>query len=180
MTGDLQLGPLDLDSIITTNSRASPFEQMVATATNARNWEGNNSCDDCASRDLCPFYANAVTLRNEDARQRLLVLLRHSEMATGQRWNFRDSFSLCAELIVGQHDDFGSGDGVDFPCSWVHERVDEISFGSQPSQKLLAAWETGVAPVFSVLISCMAGSYWRTTSGHYFTIGTDASGRACV
>ena len=135
--------PLDLDSIISTDTGASPFEQMISTATNERKWEGNNSCGGCKSRDLCPFYANAEMLRDEDARKRLLVLLRHSEMATGQRWNFRDSFSLCAELIVGQRDDFGPSGGVDAPCLWVHERVDEISFGAQPSRRLSAAWDLG-------------------------------------
>lgn len=135
--------PLDLDSIISGDSGTPPFEQMIATATNERNWEGANSCSDCESRDLCPFYANAEMLRDEGARQRLLVLLRHSEMATGQRWNFRDAFSLCAELIVGQRDDFRSGDGVVAPCLWVHERADEISFGTQPSAKLSAAWDLG-------------------------------------
>ena len=135
--------PLDLESIVSTDSGTPPFEQMIAKATNEGRWEGANSCGDCESRDLCPFYANAEMLRDEGARQRLLVLLRHSEMATGQRWNFRDAFSLCAELIVGQRDEFRSGDGVDFPCSWVHQRVDEISFGTQPSARLSAAWDLG-------------------------------------
>ncbi len=133
--------PLDLDSIITANSGTSPFEQLVATATDECRWEGANSCGDCASRALCPFYANAEMLRDDSNREQLLVLLRHGEMATGQRWNFRDSFSLCAELIVGQHDDFGSRGVAVSPCLWVHERADEISFGSQPTQKLVAARE---------------------------------------
>ncbi len=133
--------PLDLDSIIKTDAGASPFEQMVATATNEQEWEANDRCGDCASRVLCPFYANAEMLRDDDTRQRLVELLRRGEMATGQRWNFRDSFSLCAELIVGQRDDFVSGGGASSPCSWVHERVDEIDFGTQPSRKLSATWE---------------------------------------
>ncbi len=133
--------PLDLDSIIRTQRGQSPFELMVAAATNVRLWEGDGSCGDCASRDLCPFYANAKMLRDEEARKGLVVLLRHGEMATGQRWNFRDSFSLCAELIVGQRDDFVSSAGLDSPCSWVHDRADEISHGAQPSRRLWAAWD---------------------------------------
>lgn len=136
--------PLDLDSIISADSGASPFEQMIDAATNERRWEGANRCSDCESRVLCPFYANAEMLRDEGARQRLRVLLRHGEMATGQRWNFRDAFSLCAELIVGQRDDFRSGDGVDDPCLWVHERASEISSDTQPSARLSAAWDLGV------------------------------------
>lgn len=133
--------PLDLDSIIKTENETSPFEQMIVTATNERKWEGKNCCGDCVSRKYCPFYANAEILRDEDARRVLLQLLRHSEMATGQRWNFRDAFSLCAELMVGQRDDFSTGEGESSPCSWVHERVDEISFGTHPSRSLFAAWE---------------------------------------
>ena len=135
--------PLDFDSLISTDSGVPPFELMIATATNERKWDGATSCGDCESKGLCPFYSNAEMLRDEGARQKLLVLLRHSEMATGQRWNFRDAFSLCAELIVGQRDDFRSGGRVDAPCLWVHERVDEISFGSQPSASLSAAWDLG-------------------------------------
>ena len=135
--------PLDLDSIISADSGIPPFEQMIVAATNERRWEGASSCSDCESRDFCPFYANAEMLRDEGARQRLRVLLRHSEMTTGQRWNFRDTFSLCAELIVGQRDDFRSGDGVNDPCLWVHERADEIAFGTQPSARLSAAWDLG-------------------------------------
>lgn len=133
--------PLDLDSIIKTDGGRSPFEQMVAAATDARQWEGDDNCGDCVSRHLCPFYANAEMLGDEEARQNLVVLLRHGEMATGQRWNFRDSFSLCAELIVGQRGDFVSSAGLDSPCSWVHERVDEISLGAHPSRRLSAAWD---------------------------------------
>ena len=134
--------PLDLSSIITTDNGVSPFEQMVATAANKRKWEGDSYCGDCTSKQLCPFYANAETLRGESPRQTVVRLLRHGELATGQRWNFRDSFSLCAELIIGQRDDFNSDDGtVDSPCAWVHQRTDEILFGGQPSKSLSVAWE---------------------------------------
>ena len=135
--------PLDLDSIIATNSDISPFEQMIATATDNQKWNVANCCSGCNSKELCPFYANAEMLRGDDARKNLLTLLRHSEIATGQRWNFRDAFSLCAELIVGQRDDFGTIDEVDAPCLWVHERADEISFGTQLSNSLSAAWSLG-------------------------------------
>lgn len=133
--------PLDLDSIITSVTGESPFEQMVSTASNIRKWEGDENCGDCTSKKFCPFYVNAQMLRNDECRRNLLRLLRHSEIATGQRWNFRDSFSLCAELIVGQRDDFRSDDLALSPCSWVHERVDEISIDTQPARSLSAAWE---------------------------------------
>ena len=133
--------PLDLDSIITTEGELSPFEQMMLAATNEAVWDTDTGCTDCSSRELCPFYTNSKMLRDEPDRKGLIKLLRHGEMATGQRWNFRDSFSLCAELIVGQHDDFPLDDRVHSPCLWVHERVDDIEFGGQPSTQLEAAWD---------------------------------------
>ena len=133
--------PLDLDSIVTADADMSPFEQMIDAATTAPQWEGNGRCGDCTARDLCPFYANSKSLRNQDRRLALLKILRHGEMAVGQRWNFRDLFSLCAELIVGQDEDFSRYDAGESPCSWVHERADEILYGRTPPTQLQAAWE---------------------------------------
>ena len=133
--------PLDLDSIVLAATEPSPFAQMLSTAADEEHWTGAGSCGDCSSKSLCPFYINAQMLRDKKTLNLLLVLLRHGEMATGQRWNFRDAFSLCAELMVGQRGDFGDlGDGEP-PCSWVHGRVDEILYGSQAPPKLTAAWE---------------------------------------
>ena len=131
--------PLDLDSIISSGGDDSPFQRMIQVAVDPERWSGQGSCGDCDSRGLCPFYANAQMLHTMEAQCRLLTMLRHSEIATGQRWNFRDSFSLCAEIIVGQRDDFDSGDSS--PCQWVHTRADEIRYGSQASSKLAAAWD---------------------------------------
>ena len=133
--------PLDLDSIVLTDTGGSHLGQMLSAATGEQNWSGNGSCGDCTSKSVCPFYINAQMLRSEETLNALLVLLRHGEMATGQRWNFRDAFSLCAELLVGQRDDFGGLGDAGSPCSWVHDRVDEISYGSQGPPKLAAAWD---------------------------------------
>ena len=133
--------PLDLDSIILAEPERSHLAQMLSKATGEQNWTGNGSCGDCSSKSLCPFYINAQMLRDEKTLHALLVLLRHGEMATGQRWNFRDAFSLCAELLVGQRDDFGDLGDTESPCSWVHQNVDEISHGFQGPPKLIAAWD---------------------------------------
>ena len=133
--------PLDLDTIVASQAGVSPVEQMLLGGTDNQKWQGEGICGDCTSNELCPFYANAISLQNPVYRQNLLTVLRHGEIATGQRWNFRDAFSLCSELIVGQRDDFSTEDGAVEPCSWVHQRTDEITFGSQPTLKLVAAWE---------------------------------------
>lgn len=133
--------PLDLNTIMVSEDGQSPFEQMLLSAVEVNKWQGQDSCGDCTSRTLCPFYSNAAILREEAPRRRLLRLLRHAEMATGQRWNFRDAFSLCAELLVGQRDDFRVANTISSPCTWTHERVDEITLGTLPSAKLKAAWD---------------------------------------
>ena len=133
--------PLDLETIIGTRDGLSPLEEMLNAGTMASLWESEGRCADCSSNSLCPFYTNANALRQEKTLARLLRLLRHSEFAVGQRWNFRDAFSLCAELLIGQRQDFVGVGGQIHPCEWVHERVDEITLGVQPSTKAKAAWE---------------------------------------
>ena len=133
--------PLDLDSIILAEQGPSPLAQMLSTAADEQNWKGQGGCGDCSSQGFCPFYTNAQMLRDEEPLRTLLVLLRHGELATGQRWNFRDAFSLCAELVVGQRDDFGAFGDAASPCSWVHERVDAICNAAQVPHKLTAAWD---------------------------------------
>lgn len=107
--------PLDVDSLLVGNS--PPLEQALLSAIDATSWETSGRCQDCASRDLCPFRQNAEWLRDDNTRRNLLVMLRRGELACGQRWNFRDAFSLIAELVVGQWSDFGD---VAHPCEWVH------------------------------------------------------------
>lgn len=80
-------------------------------------WEAPGRCADCNSALVCPFRQNAEWLREPTRRDAISRILRHGELATGQRWNFRDAFSLAAELLVGEWDDL---DGNDHPCKWVH------------------------------------------------------------
>lgn len=132
--------PLDLDSIVGSEDGESPFERMLDSATTQIQWDNVGRCADCSSKSLCPFYTNATCLRQEDARANLLKLLRHGEFAVGQRWNFRDAFSLCSELLVGQRQDFIGEGGQIHPCEWVHEKVDEIRHGVQLPDKVKANW----------------------------------------
>ena len=84
---------------------------------------------------LCPFRQNAEWLRTDVARRNLLLILRHGELARGQRWNFRDAYSLIAELLVGQWSDFADATN---PCGWVHQRVATVSSGDNRVQSALA------------------------------------------
>ncbi len=125
--------PLDVDSLLVGNS--PPLEQALLSAVDVASWETTGQCQDCASRDLCPFRQNAEWLRDDDTRRNLLAMLRRGELARGQRWNFRDAFSLIAELVVGQWSDFA--DTV-HPCEWVHQNVAAARHAVPDSQAILS------------------------------------------
>ena len=110
--------PLDVESLLVGSS--PPLDQALLSAVDANSWETAGHCQDCTSRDLCPFRQNAEWLRDDSTRRNLLAMLRRGELARGQRWNFRDAFSLIAELVVGQWSDFGN---ASHPCDWVHRNV---------------------------------------------------------
>jgi hypothetical protein len=112
--------PLDVDSLLSADGGTAPLDEIITQAVNADLWETPGRCQDCDSRNLCPLRSNAESLRDGATKANLLALLRRGELARGQRWSFRDAFSLVAELIVGQWDDFH---GVAHPCEWVHQQT---------------------------------------------------------
>lgn len=115
--------PLDQESLLSgAAGAASPVDQVLAKATELPMWETPGRCADCDAAEACPFRQNAEWLRDIDRRATLIRVLRHGELATGQRWNFRDTFSLVAELLVGEWGDFDA----EHPCKWVHGRVEAI------------------------------------------------------
>ncbi|WP_380789120.1 hypothetical protein [Seohaeicola saemankumensis] len=118
--------PLDLESLLEENgSSKSPIEEIIVRASASDKWMAG--CSQCPAQDNCPFYQNASLLRQFEKRQALLKILRHGELATGQRWNFRDAFSLVAELMVGEQQDFQNEHGhAVHPCDWVNERSEQI------------------------------------------------------
>jgi len=113
--------PLDMESLLLEEAAGglsiSPVEQAILCAVDAQKWEQAGRCQDCAHHELCPFAWNANWLRDCQRRQALLSVMRRGELATGQRWTFRDVFSLVAEVVVGQWADFET---ADHPCEWVH------------------------------------------------------------
>lgn len=122
--------PLDLESLLLKNSEyISPIEQILLSAIESNKW--GNKCTDCSSKTLCPFLQNTVWLQDEKTRKNLLQILRRGELFLGQRWNFRDAFSLIAEFIVGQWADFKD---YSHPCEWVHNQVSKINAKTEPDQ----------------------------------------------
>lgn len=127
--------PLDVESLIGNGSTALPLELMLARATELSHWETAGRCQDCTSRTLCPFRQNATWLRDAPTRANLLTLLRRGELARGQRWNFRDAFSLVAELLVGQWSDF---EPAVHPCQWVHDNYVAAAASPADASSVLA------------------------------------------
>lgn len=112
--------PLDLESLLEAKSPAlPPILEVLAAATTSQKWEVNGRCLDCDARGICPFRQNSEWLRNPERLSALIRILRRGELATGQRWNFRSLFSLIAELLVGQWQDFENNAS---PCEWVHSQ----------------------------------------------------------
>jgi len=110
--------PLDVESlVVSAGDQPPPLDVILDRATDESEWEVAGRCLDCEAAANCPLRQNAVWLRDSAIRGTLLSLLRRGELARGQRWNFRDTFSLAAELIVGQWSDF---DSCGSPCEWIH------------------------------------------------------------
>jgi hypothetical protein len=116
--------PMDTESLLLADDDeglpATPVGVAFGVASRPEHWEVEGRCADCDSRELCPFRQNVQWIRDETVRVGLLRVLRRGELATGRRWNFRDTFSLVAELLVGERSDFLAHR---HPCEWVHERV---------------------------------------------------------
>lgn len=127
--------PLDIESLLLANSSGAPFDRILGRAIDAAQWEISYRCLDCESRTICPFRQNAEWLRDDQTRNKLLLTLRHGELARGQRWNFRDTFSLVADLLIGQWSDF---EDAAHPCDWVHRRFASIQTASNAASSVLA------------------------------------------
>lgn len=130
--------PLDLESLLVGESGMTVFEQVLGRATAEPEWESTGRCLDCSSRELCPLRQNAEWLRDTQLRENLRSIVRHGELASGQRWNFRDLFSLTAELIVGQWSDF---EGSNDPCAWVHKNAQLASVSSSGARAVASLVE---------------------------------------
>lgn len=116
--------PLDVESLLASGPQPAPLDLIFARAVDTNQWESADRCKDCTSREFCPLRQSAEWLRDDTTRGKLLALLRRGELARGQRWNFRDAFSLVAELLVGQWSDF---EPSNHPCEWVHRKCSEAT-----------------------------------------------------
>ncbi len=132
LEGKIACWPLDMESLLLSPAYGgidpSPVEQILEEASREDAWEVQGRCGDCDVAALCPFRQNSLWLRKKEIRNGLTQTLRREELAIGRRWNFRDTFSLVAELFIGEWEDFG--DAI-HPCDWVHRLAQECTQSQQ-------------------------------------------------
>ena len=92
------------------------FETLVKKATNSEHW---SACAKCPAQQMCPFKANRDWLVDDEARSRVLQLLRRAEVLSGQIIVFREALAIISLILVGCPSDYGSKQ----PCEWVQELV---------------------------------------------------------
>lgn len=162
--------PLDLESLLVEQGNdAAPIEQIFQAAVQEEGWQVSGRCADCDAANYCPFRQNAEWIREPATRRSLRDVLRHGELATGQRWNFRDTFSLAAESIVGQWSDF---EQFDHPCDWVHTQTQQLANPIPASR---------VAPAYSLIRRLYPHALfpvpWTQTIAETYLEGTDWNGQ---
>ncbi len=115
----------------------SPFQALVENAVAAEHWESCASCDAAA---LCPFLANARSLREGGWTDRLLTVLRRAEAWSGQAIVFREAVSVVGYLLGGcPHDYESAAGGPLHPCQWVEESVANSNLVALLGRRIYAA-----------------------------------------
>lgn len=115
----------------------SPFQLLVENAVDAEHWETCGSCDSAA---LCPFLANARSLREGGWSDRLLTVLRRAEAWSGQAIVFREAVSVVGYLLGGcPHDYESTAGGPLHPCQWVEENVANSNLVALLGRRIYAA-----------------------------------------
>jgi hypothetical protein len=127
---DLAILPLEADR--SSSAAGALLNALVAQ----ENFEGGDSCQHCPASSVCPFLANARTLRSS-AGAGFLRVSRASELATGQLFSFRDLWALCATAIVGRARPEYSRDSG--PCDWVRDRASRLTPRLQPTATIQLA-----------------------------------------
>jgi hypothetical protein len=128
---EVRVWPLDHESVLFgesdgnawSNPQGSIVDQVISLAVREENWE-QQGCSECPARSLCPFYGDALWLRDSQLRLSFLILLRKAEVWSGQRIVLREALDLISTILVGSPSDFSSGSVELHPCEWVQNRTD--------------------------------------------------------
>jgi hypothetical protein len=128
---EVRVWPLDHESVLFgsnvenpwSNPQGSILDQIISLAVQEQHWE-LEGCSACPARALCPFYGDAVWLRDRDLRLNFLRLLRKAEVFSGQRIVLREALDLISTILVGTPSDFSNGSSELHPCEWVQQRIE--------------------------------------------------------
>lgn len=137
-TIEIRVWPLDHESILHGSNTDNPWtstdgsllDHVVQRSVGTHNWE-DNGCNECAARQICPMFADAVWLRDDPRRRSFLKILRHAEVWSGQRLVLREALGLLSTVLVGTPSDFVESDREVHPCDWVSARIT----GSPPTAR---------------------------------------------
>lgn len=124
--------PMDVESLVSPSHAGDSdtvLHRILRAALDETRWA---ECEH-ARGSRCPFCRNRALLADERRLGSLIQLLRYHELATGQRWSFRDLYSLVAYLLAGERDELKIKDKLLPPCEWVarqHEFVRSAKKGA--------------------------------------------------
>jgi hypothetical protein len=113
---EVAVWPMDVESLLTQprSGEEPPAKKLIESALAEEKWKPHG---DCPAGQWCPFCGSRNFLSREREQQSLLRILRWYEVASGQRWSFRDLFSLISYLLAG-HRPSARGYEAD-PCDWA-------------------------------------------------------------
>jgi hypothetical protein len=124
-TFKIKVTPLDEKSIIADDT----FKKLLGEATSKERW---NECDDCTSKQLCPYKNNRDWLAEKEGEERFTKVLRYAELLSGQAIVFREALAFIALMLAGTSRDYKKST----PCEWVHEKVEKGAVFSLLSRRI--------------------------------------------
>jgi len=128
--------PMDSDSLVKPNNKTEKriADQILDEALNESKW--NAPCD---LGSMCPYCQNRKALANKAARDSLMELLYFYELRSGQRWTFRDLFSLISYMLVGDPKEVELKGKYHSPCVWSASLFAVYKDNSKPKSDRMAA-----------------------------------------
>lgn len=130
---DVYIWPMDVESLFDEALYGS-YEDTPAHQVLKRIFDQDfTTCASCEHKLLCPFYANAMTMRETQNRVNLIRVLHYFEIASGDKLQFRNVFAVFNALFVGSETDYkretprGVPQKKITPCEWVAEKVAHIT-----------------------------------------------------
>lgn len=128
--------PMDADSLVKpiTGEGERIVDQILDEALSEANW--NPTCD---LGSMCPYCQNRKALANKTARNSLIELLYFYELRSGQRWTFRDLFSLFSYLLIGDPKELEIKGKYQPPCQWSEIMYSTFKDDSKPKSDRMNA-----------------------------------------